>query len=152
MTCRRPSGLNGLHGPVIVTVIAMWVMKMPAHEVIDMVAVRDGLMPTAWPVLMVLGVLATVVVGCASGWIGDTDRQSVLFDLTRFLVVQMAVVEVVGVAVMLNADVAAAWPMLVLVAFRMLCHDQFPFLLCSDSVPFSVRCPQKKHGLFRREE
>ena len=66
-----------------------------------------------------------------------------LFDLTRFLVVQMTVVEVVGVAVMLDAEVAAAWPMLVLVAFRKLCHDQFPFLLCSDSVPFSVRCPQK---------
>ena len=48
---------------MIVTVIAMWVMKMPAHEVIDMVAVRDGLMPTAWPVLVVLFVLATVVAG-----------------------------------------------------------------------------------------
>ena len=128
---------------MIVTMIAMWVVKMPAHEVIDMVAVRDGLMPTARPVLVVLRVLATVVVGCASGWIDDTDRQAVFFDLTCVLVIQMTVMEVVGVAVMLDADMATAWPMLVLMAFRKLCHDQFPLLLCSDSVPLSVRCPQK---------
>jgi hypothetical protein len=41
-----------LHRPVIVAVIAVRVMQPAVHEIIDVIAVRDGLVAAVWAVLM----------------------------------------------------------------------------------------------------
>ena len=41
-----------LHGPVIVTVVSVRMMQASVNDIIHVIAMRDGFMPTIWAVLM----------------------------------------------------------------------------------------------------
>ncbi len=102
---RRAS--DQLHGPVVVAVIAVRVMQAAVHEVVHMVAMGDGLVPAVGAVLMGAMDLRRAVRG-----IGGTDRDHVLVDVAFVHVMEMAVVQIVHVAVMPDRGVAALRAML----------------------------------------
>lgn len=59
--------LDHLHGTVVVAVVAVRVVQVAAHEVVDVVAMRDRLVAAAGTVLVVGVVLGAVVAGRAVG-------------------------------------------------------------------------------------
>jgi hypothetical protein len=112
------SGSGELHdfdGPVVVAVVAVWVVKVTADQVVDVLAMRDRLVAAVWSVLVFVPVFGTLVAGRAVGWVGLADRQCVALDAARAVVVQFAVVEVIHVIVVADGAVTAAWAVLVVV-------------------------------------
>ena len=77
---------------MIVAVLAVRVMEMSAHQVIDMIAMRHCLVSAAWSVDVASFVRATVVARSAVGRIGASDCESV--------VINMAVVNMMHVSIM----------------------------------------------------
>jgi hypothetical protein len=100
---RRASALSQLNAPVLVTVVAMRMMQVPVHQIVDMVAVGDRLMPAAGTVLV-----GTLYFRRAAGRIGRVDTDDMFIDVVAMHVVQMAVVQIVDVAVMADCGMAAA--------------------------------------------
>jgi hypothetical protein len=103
-------------------VVAVRVVEVAFDQVIDVVSVRHGFMAAARPMPMSLVVLAAIVVGSAGGGVGAADGQTVFLNLVAFVVVQVTIVQIVGVAVVLDGRVAAVWPVLMGVAFVVICH------------------------------
>src|ERR1700682_2935758 len=99
--------LGQLNVPVVVAMIAVWMMQVAIHQVVDMVAMRDRFVPAAGAVLV-----GALYVRRAAGRIGRVDTDDMLVDVIAMHVVQMAVVQVVDVPVMADRDVTAAWAVL----------------------------------------
>jgi hypothetical protein len=118
-----------LHLAVIVAMALAGVVQVTVYQVIDVITVGDRFMAAAGAVLMALRVAATGVRGCASGGIGCGHGDLVLFDAVLAHVVHMAVVQVIDVAVVLNAGVAAAGAVLVAVIRMGSGHDRFSLCL-----------------------
>jgi hypothetical protein len=95
---------------------AVRVMQMPPDQVVAVVAVRDDLMPAAGAVSMRRVVLAARVRRRASHWIRSSAGQRALVDVVVVHVVEMAIVEVVGVITVLDGRVPAAGPVRVIVS------------------------------------
>jgi hypothetical protein len=100
---------------VVVAVVAVRVVEVAVDEVIGVVTVRQSLMAAAGAVGVVLGVAGTAVLGRAVGRVGPTNFQGVLLDLPPGGVVQVAVMDVIHVAVVLDGGVAAAGAVLMIV-------------------------------------
>jgi len=100
---------------MIVAVIAVRVVQVPVNEVINVVAVRHRLVtaPRAVPVVLVM--LSAIVVRCAVRRVGGAYRHRVLLDAALAVVVQVAVVQVVNVALVLDAGVPATRAVLMVV-------------------------------------
>ena len=92
---------------MIVAVIAVRMMQPAVHEIINMIAMRDGLVPAVWPVLMCASRF-----GCADHRIWAIDRYRMLVDVILVHVMQMTIVKIVHMAVMPNCGVAAVGAML----------------------------------------
>lgn len=88
--------------------VAMRMMKAPAHEIIDMVAVRYGFVAAIRPVPMRRLVASGVVLRIATIRIHVAHRDPMLMGPTALAVFEAAVVEVIDVAFMLHGDVAAS--------------------------------------------
>src|SRR5438067_13097150 len=102
--------------PVVVAVVAGGVVEVAADEIIGVVAVGDRLVAAAGAVDVALHVPAAGVRRGAGVRVGRADRQGVLAHRAVGLgVVQVAVVQVVGVAVVLDGRVPAAGAVPVLV-------------------------------------
>jgi hypothetical protein len=84
---------------MVVAVPAMRVMKMPADDVIEMIPVGRSLVAALGSVSVLLLVTFALVVGRAVVWVGAANGNGVLIDVTAMNVMQMAVVEIVGVSV-----------------------------------------------------
>jgi hypothetical protein len=96
---------------MIITMIAMRVMQMTLYEIIRMVAVWHGLVAATRSVFVIRIVpAATMVRGAAIG-IGGTHCNDMLVNMIVMWVMQVAVVEIIGVAVVANRNVAAALSM-----------------------------------------
>ena len=106
--CLRP-----LYGAVVVTVVAVGMVQVTAHQVIGVIAVGNRLVPAARPVFVSLLVGAAVVVGRAGARVRVVDRQPVLLDAAGRCVVQMAVVQIIDVPIVTDAGVPAAGSVLV---------------------------------------
>ena len=105
----RPGSGERRHRAVVVAVGAVGVVEVPVHEVVDVIAVRHGdvAAPLAVPVSGL--VAAAAVVRGALRRVPRRDGERVLLDRAgAVLMVQVAVVEVVDVAVVLERGVAAA--------------------------------------------
>ena len=63
------SGSEG-HGTVIITVVAVGVMQMTIYQIVDVVAVRNCLVTTAWSMDMACFVTTTTMVGCTGVRVG----------------------------------------------------------------------------------
>jgi hypothetical protein len=98
---------------VIVAVIAVRVVQVAADQVIDMVAVRHRLVAAARAVAVGAVMMAAAVLRRAVRWIGGVDLQAVLFNLAGAGVAQVAVMEIVHVVAMPQADVSATRAVLV---------------------------------------
>lgn len=87
--------------------ITMRVMKPAVHEVIDVIAVWNGLMPAVGTVNMA-GVVANMTklrsatVGILSTYVDD-----MFFDSVARLMVQMTVMQVIDVVAVFDRDMAA---------------------------------------------
>jgi hypothetical protein len=97
---------------VVVAVVTVLVVELAVHEVVGMVPVRHGRVPTAWPVAVV-GAVRTVEGGRAPFRVCAVDGEAVLVHVSRVRMVQMSILEVVDVAVVHHRRVAAARTMVV---------------------------------------
>jgi hypothetical protein len=111
------------------------VVQVPAHEVIGVIAVRHALVPAAGAVRVAALVRAARVRGRAVVAVRPTHREHVLVRVIAVDVVQVPVVQVVGVVLVPNGRMAAAIAvaMSVLGVRVMVAHSHSPFtsLLCS---------------------
>lgn len=111
------------HWAVVIAVVAVWMVQMAVHQIVNVIAMRDGGVAAIGAVLVALVVAAASVVGSASGGIGGVYIQAMLFHVVALLMVQMAVVQIIHVALVLDSGVAAARPMNVLVISVTASHD-----------------------------
>jgi hypothetical protein len=92
---------------MVVAMIAVRMVQVPVHQIVDMVAVRDRLVSAAGAMLM-----GALYIRRAAGGIGRVDSDDMLVDVIAMHVVQMAVMQVVDVPFMADSDVTAAWAVL----------------------------------------
>ena len=106
---------------MVITMIAVLVMQTAVDQIIDMVAVRNGLMTATFPMNMA----RTGIERNAGIRVGFIYRQGVFVVMAVVLVVQMAVVQIVDMAVMFDGGMtaAAAVNMGVVVMNGAVCHD-----------------------------
>jgi hypothetical protein len=112
------------HRAVVVAVSVVRMVQMPIHKIIDMVAVRDGLVTTAGAMDVIGRVRRARMARRASGRVLGRNRQCVLDDDASILMMQVAVVEIVDVAVVLESDVSAARAVDVVVVGVGVAHDR----------------------------
>jgi hypothetical protein len=99
-----------LHRTVVVAVVAVRVVEVVAHQIVDMVTVGHRFVAAARAVAVCRVVAAAGVARRAVSRIGGGDGDGVLFYRTvGSLVVEVAVVQIVDVVSVLECRVAAAW-------------------------------------------
>jgi hypothetical protein len=96
-----------LHLAVIVAVASVGVMQMTGDEVIRVVAMRHCFVPATRAVGVAGGVRRALMAACAGVRVGGIDGQAMLVGMPVMNVMQMAVVEIIRVAVMQDGDMAA---------------------------------------------
>lgn len=118
-----------LNGTVVVAVVTVRVVEVITYQVVGVVAVGDGLMAAPRAVLVVWVVLGRMI-GGAPLRVSLAHLQRVLLDAAVLKdVVEVAVVEVVGVALVAYRRVAAARAVCVVVSgVDPVGHLQTPFL------------------------
>jgi hypothetical protein len=103
---------GGLERAVIVAVISVRPMEMVCDEVIDVIPVRHGLVPTAFAVDVVAVVSVATMLGRAALGTRVVDLQHVLVGVIPVRVMQMATVQVVDVVAVHDGAVSAFGSML----------------------------------------
>ena len=91
--------------------VAVRVVQMTADEIIDMVAVWNGLVSTTGSVDVAFVMLGTRMIWCAPGLVPRAGFENVVVDVVAMYVVQMTVVQIIDMAVVFDGDVAATGPM-----------------------------------------
>ena len=105
-----------LHRTVVVAVASVGMMEVATHQIVEVVAVRHGLVSASGAVLVPCLVRTARVLGSAVSRVRLTDVQAVLIHVVRMGMMEVAVVQVVGVAVVAHCQVTAAFPVDVCVA------------------------------------
>jgi hypothetical protein len=93
---------------VIIAVSAMVMVQVTAHQIINVVAVRCSFVPAIGAMSVVAAVRFAVMRGCAAVRIGIADGNDVLVNVVAVHVVHVAIMKVVGMAVMANSHVPAS--------------------------------------------
>ncbi|MBC3335410.1 hypothetical protein HU732_03850 [Pseudomonas proteolytica] len=93
---------------MVVAVVTVRVVQMAVHQVLDMVAMRHGLMTAIWPVYMTCGVAVALVGRRAAIRVEGIYRQAVLVDVIAMHMVQVTIVQIVNMAIVLNRRMATA--------------------------------------------
>jgi len=121
----KPDHLAGQsHRPVMITVSVVWVMQMSVDKVVDVVSVRHSLMAAAWTVDVIRCMSGTGVAGRTRRGIRSAHGQRVLFHLAiRRLMMQVAIMQVVDMAVVLDSHMPTAGTVL-MVMVGMLRHQE----------------------------
>ena len=96
---------------MVVAVVTVRMVQMAIDEVIDVVAMRHRFVAAAGA----MHVAVAVMVGGADVRVGGADGDGVFIDVVAVRVVQVAVVQVINVAFVLDGGVAAACAVLVFV-------------------------------------
>ena len=109
----RGSALEDSDAAVIVAVAVMGMVQMPSHEIVDVIAMRNPLMPAPGAVLMRAPMLAAIVLRRTASRMLAVDLDHMLVDVIAVGVVQMTVVQIVDVIMMLDRGVTAVGPMFV---------------------------------------
>jgi hypothetical protein len=103
------------YGAVIIAVgaigAAVGVMQPAIHQIIHVIAVRHGFVAAVWPVHM-----RALGGGVAAIGIGSTDRDHMFVHMIAVRMVEMAIVQIVRMAIMADRCVATARPMHMVVA------------------------------------
>ncbi|MCX7184767.1 MAG: hypothetical protein NTW90_05980 [Nitrosospira sp.] len=103
-----------------VTVIAMRMMQVAVNQIIHMIAMRNLLMPASRTVDMASIMTGTDVIRGALGGVRGTDLQYMLVNMRTVDMVQMAIVQIVGMTGVVYGQMSAAWTMLVIVMAMLL--------------------------------
>jgi hypothetical protein len=77
--------------------IPMWMMQVAVDQVVNVTAMGNALMPTARAMYMTLLMSSTLVTRRTSLWIRRSDFKNVLVNATGVCVLQVAIMQVVGV-------------------------------------------------------
>ena len=113
---------------MVVAVVPVGMMQVAVDQVIDVIAMRNGLVP-AIDTMLVIGVVSVAVVPVGTvGWVGGSYFQGVLVDTAVVGRVQMPIVQEVDVVVMLYCGMAAVFAVLVRVVrvyYVLGRHDEF---------------------------
>ena len=114
-----------------ITVIAMGMMQVAVNQVVHMVAMRNLLMAASGTVDMSTIMPGTSVTWCALGRIRRIDLQRMLVNMRTVDVVQMAIVQIIGMAIVVYGQMTAAWTMLmvVIVMFPACIHTHPPVMM-----------------------
>jgi hypothetical protein len=92
---------------VIVAVFAVRMMEMSVHQVIGVIPMRHRLMTAVRPVSVCGFVRAAVVARGAVGRIRSAYRNCVVVDVAVVNMMQVSVMQIIGMAVVLDGGVAA---------------------------------------------
>jgi hypothetical protein len=116
---------------VIVAVIAVRMVQMAIHQVIDMIAMRHGFVPAVSTVSVLLLMSRAAVVRRAFLRIRRGNLDLMVVHMIALSVMQVAIVKIIGVAVVFHGRVSAVWAMYVAVGpgvlFVSLTHGFSPF-------------------------
>ena len=93
---------------MVVAVLAMRVMQVVANAVIDVIAVRNRFVAAAGAVDMTRLMAAAAVVGGAPVGVVRGHVDHVLVDMIAMRVMQVAIVQIIGVAAVAYGGMAAA--------------------------------------------
>jgi hypothetical protein len=105
------------HRAMIIAMIIVWVMKMPIDQVINMVAMRNCLVSTLRPMHMSRCMPRAIVPRGAILRVGRGYANHMFIDMVFMRIMQMAVVQVVDVAIVHDSGVAAFQPMEMIMIF-----------------------------------
>jgi hypothetical protein len=97
-----------LDGPVVVAVVAVRVMEVSIHQVVGVVAVGHRLVAATRAMDMARLVAAAIMRRSAVGRVDGVDRQRVLVDVPHVRMMQMPVMQVIGVRIVLDGRMTAA--------------------------------------------
>ncbi len=100
---------------VIVAVLAVRAVEVPAHQIVAVVAVGHRLVPTAGTMRVVLVVLAAGMLRRARRQVLARCLEGAFVDVPAVAVVQVPIVQVIGVSFVLDGAMAAARPVLMIV-------------------------------------
>jgi hypothetical protein len=98
---------------VVVAVIAVRVVQMPADEIVDVIAVRNGLVPAVGSVDVAGLVLCA---GRTAVRVLLVDGDQMLVDVALVRVMQVAAMQIIRMPIVADGDVAAVGPVLMVVA------------------------------------
>jgi hypothetical protein len=110
-----PSGFAGshFHPAVIVTMIAVEVVQVALHQVIDMVAMGHSFVAAVGSMSVRLFMPVALVVRCASFRILRVHLQAMVVDMIAVCIVHMTIMQIVRMPIVLHRRMAAILPMLV---------------------------------------
>ncbi len=120
--CSGGLTLHGLQRAVIIAMVAVRMVEAAVDEVIDMVAVRNRLMPAAGPMDVPRLMTLVAIIRRALVRVSRAHFDDVLIDLVSVLMVEVAIVQVVDVITVLDREVTAVGAVMV----GMLGLDRFP--------------------------
>src|SRR5712671_2253682 len=118
---------------VIVAVVAVRMVQMAGREIVDVIAVRDRLVPTRGAV-MVIRRVAVVIARRASHGVLRAHADRVLRDSPAVLVLEVAMRQVVDMALVVDRPMSTRGVMHVLLAWR---RHRYR---CSGEMPTPVAC------------
>jgi hypothetical protein len=98
----------------------MGMVQVTVHEVVNVVAMGNGLVPTVGAVHVVMVMTGTVVCWGARGGVDRVDIEGVLVDMVCVDMVKVAIVQVVDMVVVPNRCVPTALSMRVLVVWMLI--------------------------------
>jgi hypothetical protein len=98
----------------------MGVVQVPTYQVIDVVPVGYGLVPTVCTMNMRLIMTRTVVAWRTLVRIGRVDLDAMIVHQIAVRMVQVAIVKIVNMAIVLDSRMATVWAVLVAVSTGML--------------------------------
>jgi hypothetical protein len=101
---------------VVVAVIAVRVMHVAADEVVDVVAVRNRVVPAGRPVLVAAFVLVAVMAERARGRVAIADVYGVAFHGNTAVMMKLPFVQIVDMVAVPHRRVAAARSVLVVMS------------------------------------
>ena len=104
-----------LDRPVVVAVVAVRMVQVAVDEIVNVVPVRHCRVAAVQAVNMARSVVVAVVIANAAVGIGRRHFEDALVDVIAVRVMQMAVMQIVDVAIVFDRQVAAARTMLMFV-------------------------------------
>ncbi len=130
------SAPDDLQRPMVVTMVAMLVVQTPIHQVVDVVAMRHGLMPATGTVDVAGVVSGAALATRAAVRIALADLDHVLVHVIDVRMMQMAIMQVIHMTVVAHGGVAAIRPvlMVVMLVMRRGAVAQGPISKVSDDV------------------
>jgi hypothetical protein len=105
---------------MVVAVVTVRVVQVAIHQVINVITMGYRLMTAVWAVYMIGGVAGALMVWRAALGVVSVHRQAVLVDMVTVHMVQMAVMQEINVAIVLDSRMATPGFVLVTVV-GMLC-------------------------------